>query len=103
MDFNIRKWFDVNGTRIAAFLEITNILNNKSSVIINPVTGKGYKSYPSDQSSLIALRDNRSYDVPNNVRDPRYLDPTDNNLPAYENPANYLEQRHIVFGVSINF
>lgn len=103
MDFNIRKWFDVNGTRIAAFLEITNILNNQSSVIINPVTGKGYKQYPSGQSNLTALRDNRSYDVPSNVRDPRYLDPTDNNLPAYENPANYLEQRHIVFGVSINF
>ncbi len=103
MDFNLQKWFEVGETRIAAFLEISNILNNQSAVIINPVTGEGYKRYPSSQAELIALRDDRSYDVPNNVRDPRYLDPTDNGLPLYENPANYRQQRHIVFGVSIKF
>ncbi len=103
MDLNIQKWFTINGTRISTFLEITNILNNKSAVIINPVTGKGYKSYPTDPQKLVALRNDRSYDVPNSVRDPRYIDPTDNGLPAYENPANYLEQRHIIFGVSIRF
>jgi len=52
---------------------------------------------------LMALRSDRSYDVPSNVRDPRYLDPTDNNLPAYDNPANYIEQRHLMVGVSIRF
>ena len=103
MDLNIQKWFEIGETRISAFMEISNLLNNQSSVIINPVTGKGYKQYPSDQQALIALRNDRSYDVPNFVRDPRYLDPTDNGLPTYENPANFLEQRHIVFGVSINF
>ncbi len=103
MDFNFQKWFEVGETRISAFLEISNILNNQSAVIVNPVTGEGYKQYPSSQAELIALRDDRSYDVPNNVRDPRYLDPTDNGLPSYDNPANYRQQRHIVFGVSINF
>jgi outer membrane receptor protein involved in Fe transport len=103
MDFNFKKWFEVGETRIAAFLEITNILNNRSSVIINPVTGEGYKDYPSDPQALIALRDDRSYDVPSNVRDPRYIDPTDNNLPAYDNPANYIEQRHIMVGLSVRF
>lgn len=103
MDFNLQKWFTIGETRISTFLEISNFLNNKSAVVINPVTGEGYKNYPSNQSELVALRDDRSYDVPNGVRDPRYLDPTDNGLPNYENPANFLQQRHIVFGLSINF
>lgn len=103
MDFNLQKWFNIGETKVSTFLEISNILNNKSAVVINPVTGEGYKQYPASQAELIALRDNRSYDVPNFVRDPRYLDPTDNGLPTYENPANFLQQRHIVFGLSINF
>lgn len=103
MDFNLQKWFEVGGTRISTFLEIKNILNNRSSVIVNPVTGEGYKSYPTDPAALIALRSDRSYDVPSNVRDPRYIDPTDNNLPAYDNPANYIEQRHIMVGLSVRF
>ncbi|RNC84791.1 MAG: TonB-dependent receptor [Balneola sp.] len=103
MDFNFRKWFEVNGTRVAAFVEITNLLNNRSSVIVNPVTGEGYKEYPTSQAELVALRNDRSYDVPSNVRDPRYIDPTDNNLPAYDNPANYIEQRHIMVGFSVQF
>lgn len=103
MDFNFRKWFEINGARISTFVEITNLLNNRSSVIVNPVTGEGYKQYPLDPASLIALRDDRGFDVPGNVRDPRYIDPTDNNLPAYDNPANYIEQRHIMVGVSVRF
>lgn len=103
MDFNLQKWFEVGGTKISAFLEITNLLNNRSSVIVNPVTGEGYKQYPTDQTSLVNLRNDRSYDVPSNVRDPRYLDPTDNNLPSYDNPANYIEQRHIMVGLSVRF
>ncbi len=103
VDFNFRKWFEINDTQISAFVEITNLLNNRSSVIVNPVTGEGYKQYPSDPAALIALRDDRSYDVPTNVRDPRYLDPTDNNLPSYDNPANYIEQRHILVGLSVRF
>jgi len=103
MDFNLQKWFTIGETRISTFLEISNFLNNESAVIINPVTGEGYKQYPNSQSELIALRDDRSYDVPNFVRDPRYLDPTDNGLPTFENPANFLQQRQIVFGLSINF
>jgi outer membrane receptor protein involved in Fe transport len=104
MDLNFQKWFDVNGTRITAFFEVTNILNNQNPIIINPVTGKGYRTdYPTNQAELEALRDDRSFDVPSNVRDPRYLDPRDNNIPAYLNPANFIQQRHIVFGFSIKF
>ncbi len=100
-DLTFQKWFEVKGTRIEASLEITNLFNNKNPAIINPVTGKGYKSsYPADPTTL---RGNSAYDVPSNVRDPRYRDPRDNNVPAYLNPANYLEQRHIMFGLAINF
>ena len=76
----------------------------KNAAIINPVTGKAYRTdYPSSQAELIALREDRSYDVPSNVRDPRYQDPRDNNVPSYLNPANFLEQRHIMLGIGINF
>lgn len=103
-DMNLEKWFEFGGTRLTAKLEITNLLNSKNPAIINPVTGKAYRTdYPSSQEELIALRDDRSYDVPANVRDPRYVDPRDNNPPAYLNPANFLEQRHIMFGLEINF
>lgn len=100
-DFNLKKWFNVAGTEIAATLEITNLLNAKNPAIINPVTGKGYRTdYPQDPTTL---RGNSRYDVPTNVRDPRFDDPRDNSTPSYLNPANYLEQRHIMFGISINF
>jgi len=103
-DFNLQKWFELGDTRITAKLEITNLLNAQNPAIINPVTGKAYRSdYPSSQEELVALRDDRSFDVPANVRDPRYVDPRDNNSPAYLNPANFLEQRHIMFGLAINF
>lgn len=100
-DLNLKKWFEIKGTEIAATLEITNLLNAKNPAIINPVTGEGYvMEYPDDPT---IVRGNAEYDVPSTVRDPRYEDPRDNNTPSYLNPANFLEQRHIVFGISINF
>lgn len=103
-DMNFQKWIKIGSTRVIASVEITNLFNNKNPAILNTVTGKAFKTdYPSTQGELIALRSDRSYDVPSNVRDPRYQDPRDNNLPAYLNPANFLQQRHIMFGVGINF
>ena len=104
MDLNMQKWFDIGGTKVTTFLEITNLLNNQNPIIINPVTGEGFRTdYPNTVAGLEALRNDRSFDVPSNVRDPRYLDPRDNNLPSFLNPANFIQQRHIVFGVSIGF
>ena len=103
-DMNIQRWFNIGSTRLMATLEITNLFNTRNAAIINPVTGKAFRTdYPTSQSELIALRNDRSFDVPSNVRDPRYQDPRDNNVPAYLNPANFLEQRHIMFGIGINF
>lgn len=100
-DFNLQKWFEVKGTKVVATLEVTNLFNNKNPAIINPVTGKAYRTdYPEDPTTL---RGNSAYDVPSNVRDPRYQDPRFNNIPAYLNPANFLEQRHVMFGLAINF
>lgn len=103
-DFNLQKWFELGGTEMTMFLEISNLFNNQNPAIINPVTGEGYREdYPESQEELEALRDDRSYDVPANVRDPRYVDPRDNNRPDYLNPANFLEPRHIMFGLSFEF
>ena len=103
-DLNFQRWFRIGDTRVITFLEVTNLLNSNNAAIINPVTGKAYRSdYPESQEELMALRGDRAYDVPANVRDPRYLDPRDNNTPSYLNPANFLQQRHIVFGFAFNF
>lgn len=100
-DLNIQKWFDIGSTKLTATLEITNLLNAKNPAVINPVTGKAYISdYPEDPT---VLQGNSAYDVPSNVRDPRYEDPRDNNTPSYLNPSNFLQQRHIMFGIGINF
>lgn len=104
MDLNIQKWMRVGRTRYTAFLEISNLLDNRNAAVVNPVTGKGYRTdYPTDPAALVALRGNRSFDMPANVRDPRYVDPRNNSSPAYLNPANYLEQRHIMVGIAVNF
>ena len=103
IDLNLKKWFQFGDTRVTMFMEITNLLNNDNPAIVNPVTGKGYKDYPNNQQDLVELRDNRSYDMPNNQRDPRFLDPRSNTVPAYRNPSNYLQQRHIMFGATIKF
>lgn len=104
MDLNARKWLNIGSVKLSAFVEISNLLNNDNAMIINPVTGKGYKNnYPTSQESLRSLRSDPSFDVPYNVRDPRYADPSENNLPAYLNPANYMEHRHIMFGLNLEF
>lgn len=103
-DLTFERWLTIGNTRLRGSLEITNLFNAKNAAIINPVTGKAYRSdYPTDPQALIALREDRRFDVPANVRDPRYVDPRDNNSPAFLNPANFLEQRHIMFGLAFNF
>ncbi|MCH8568512.1 MAG: TonB-dependent receptor [Balneolales bacterium] len=103
-DLNFEKWINLGSTRLLASVEITNLFNAKNAAILNPVTGKPYRTdYPSDPQALIELRGDSRFDVPANVRDPRYVDPRDNNSPAFLNPANFLQQRHIMFGLAFNF
>lgn len=90
LDFNFEKWWELGPVRLAWTLEITNLLNQRNSVIVNPVTGEAWE--PGDP-------------VPQEWRDPRYIDPRDprsSNLPP-DNPARYLEPRHFLTGISVNW
>ncbi len=89
-DLTINKWWNVKKARITWSLEITNIFNNRNTIIPNPVTGTAY-SYGDP--------------VPENLRDPVYDDPRDprsRNL-SPENPARYLQPRHFLTGFGIAF
>jgi len=90
VDCNLKKWWNFKGIRLAATAEITNLLNNKNAVLINPVTGDAY---------------NVGDDVPTEWRDPRFIDPRDprsNNLPP-NNPARFRAQRHFMIGFEVGF
>ncbi|RMF58897.1 MAG: TonB-dependent receptor [Bacteroidetes bacterium] len=103
-------WFDLNLQRSVAFagtdlifsLEVTNLFNQKNSVIVNPVTGKAYPDVDPATTDFTRLRDNPDFDVPAGTRDPRYEDPETSGLPPF-NPARFLPQRHIMVGVSFRF
>lgn len=101
-DLNIRRSIAVAGNDVILTLEVTNLFNQLNSVIINPVTGRAYPNVDANSVDFASLRDNPDYDVPNNLRDPRYEDPTTSGQPPF-NPARFLPQRHIMFGVSYRF
>jgi len=90
LDVNFRKWYTINKVKMAWTIEITNILNNKNSSIINPVTGRAYQA---------------GDDVPTEWRDPRYNDPRDprsSGTPPSD-PSRYLQQRHFMIGFTVQF
>lgn len=90
LNTSFRKWFVMGKTQLAITFELTNLLNNKNTAIVNPVTGRAYEA---------------GDDVPTEWKDPRYLDPRDprsSNIPP-DNPARYYEQRHFLLGLSMNF
>ncbi|MBI4427658.1 MAG: TonB-dependent receptor [Ignavibacteriales bacterium] len=82
-DLTFQKWIDVEGTKLTLFIDVTNLFNNKNSNIINPLTGRAYE-----------LGDLTPF------RDPTDPHPSDRGIPPFD-PARYLEQRHIVGGISI--
>jgi outer membrane receptor protein involved in Fe transport len=88
-DFTVRRWWNFQWGKLSANLQITNIFNNKNASIINPVTGRAYQ-----------YGDN----VPDTWVDPRYNNPkTGISGPPPTNPARFLENRHIIVGVSVKF
>ena len=103
-------WFDMSLQRkirlgkqdLVITAEVTNLFNQKNSVIINPVTGKAYPDIDPATADWLALRGNPAYDVATGTRDPRFEDPTTSGSPPF-NPARYLPQRHIVVGLSYRF
>ncbi|MBK9730246.1 MAG: TonB-dependent receptor [Chitinophagaceae bacterium] len=88
LNASLKKWFVLKKVQLALTFELTNLLNNKNTAIVNPVTGSAYEY---------------GDDVPTEWRDPRYIDPRDprsSNIPP-DNPSRYYEQRHFLFGVSM--
>ncbi|MBE0571413.1 MAG: TonB-dependent receptor [Ignavibacteriaceae bacterium] len=88
IDLNFEKYFDLSGLSFSVFFEVNNLLDNKNSAIINPVTGQAYEY---------------GDDVPSSWNDPRYPDVQAPISPYPINPARYLTKRNLKFGVSFNF
>jgi len=90
MDANLKKWWNLKGAKAAFTVEVTNLLNNKNSAIINPVTGRAWEA---------------GDDVPTEWQDPRFIDPRDprsDNTPP-NNPSRYRIPRHLMFGLELGF
>lgn len=101
-DMNIQRSFAVAGSDLVLSLEITNVFNQLNSIIVNPVTGKAYPNVDPQSTDFEALRNNADYDVSMETRDPRYEDPSTSGLPPFD-PARFLPQRHIMFGLAYRF
>lgn len=103
-------WFDLSlqktvglGKAEAVFtLEVTNVFNQKNAIIVNPVTGDAYPDIDPSAVDMTTLRNDSEYDVATGTRDLRYDDPNASGLPPL-NPARFLPQRHIMFGVTLQF
>ena len=88
IDMNFEKYFKIGNNTFSFFIEVNNLLDNKNSAIINPVTGKAYEY---------------GDDVPGSWNDPRYPD-LQAPISAYPlNPARYLTRRNVKFGVTFKF
>ncbi len=101
-DLNLKRDVAIMGNDLRVSLEITNLFNQRNSVIVNPVTGKGYPDVDPVTTNFVDLRGDRDFDVPVGTRDPRYEDPSTSGLPPF-NPARFLPQRHVVLGLSYRF
>ncbi len=102
VDVTLERAVTVGPAELTVNMEITNLLNRKNGIIVNPVTGEAFPDLDPTETDFTELRDDRSLDVPNNLRDPRYDDPTSFGIPPF-NPARFLPQRHIMFGAAVRF
>ncbi|GAB5519009.1 MAG: hypothetical protein RhofKO_12600 [Rhodothermales bacterium] len=101
-DLSIKRTVEVAGNDMVLTLDISNLFNQLNSIIVNPVTGEGYPDVDPATTDFTALRGNSDFDVQTGTRDPRYEDPSTSGLPPF-NPARYLPQRHIMFGLAYRF
>jgi len=88
---NFEKYLDLGIANLVVSIEVKNLLNNKNSQIINPVTGRAYE-----------YGDPTQYPSPS-VNDPLYPDLTYPVDPYPYNPARYLAPRTILFGIAVRF
>ena len=101
-DLTLQRAVQLGSTALELSLEVTNLFNQNNGIIVNPVTGEAYPDIDPETTDFTALRDDRSFDVPNSLRDPRYDDPTSSGLPPF-NPARFLPQRHVLWGLAYRF
>lgn len=88
IDMNIEKYFDLGFGRLTINFEIKNLLNNKNTQSINPVTGKAYE-----------YGDN----TPTSWNDPLYPDLQGIISPYPFNPSRYLAPRSARVGIALRF
>lgn len=88
IDLNFEKYFDISFGKLVFIIEIQNILNNKNSQIINPVTGHAYEYRDKTVQS---------------VNDPLYPTLQGTVDPFPYNAARYLAPRNIRLGLSFRF
>jgi len=87
-DLKVTKDYYISKNRsISWSFELRNLFDNLNAAIVNPVTGKGYQA---------------GDPLPSGYRDPMYPDPRDNGVPP-NNPARWLEPRHMLIGLSVQF
>jgi len=101
-DLNIQRSIRLGKTDLQFSVAVTNLFNQLNSIIVNPVTGKGYPNVDPSTTDFTRLRNNHDFDVITGTRDPRFEDPETSGLPPL-NPARFLPQRHIVLGLTYQF
>jgi outer membrane receptor protein involved in Fe transport len=88
INLNFEKYFNLGFGKLTVSLEIQNVLDNKNSQIINPVTGKAYEY---------------GDPTPSSYNDPLYPDLQGRISPFPYNPARYLTPRSARLGLSMRF
>ncbi|MCK9409092.1 MAG: TonB-dependent receptor, partial [Bacteroidetes bacterium] len=88
VDMNFEKYLSFVGFDFTFSVQIKNLLNNKNSTIINPVTGKGYEFGDA---------------TPTSWNDPMYPDLQAPVSPYPYNPARYLSGRNLQVGMKMKF
>ena len=88
IDLNFEKYFDLGFGRLVAAIEIQNLLDNKNSQIINPVTGRAYEY---------------GDPTPSSYNDPQYPQLTGSVSPYPYDPARYREPRTARFSLAFRF
>ncbi len=86
LDINFEKHIMLAGVDFGIQLEITNVLGNENSTIVNPVTGRAYEY---------------GDPTPGGYNNPLYPDLQAPLNPYPYNPARYLAPRNIRAGISI--
>ena len=88
VDLNFEKNIRVAGLDFSIIAEVNNLLDTQNSTIINPVTGKAYKS---------------GDPVPYSWNDPNYPDLQAPISPYPYDPSRYLTRRNVKLGFSFKF